>query len=47
MISGTRIKVAEPTKELGSSQNIRGVIAVESLALKVSIGPIQDSNPES
>ena len=48
MISGTRIKVAEPTKELSSSQNIRGVIAVESPeALKVSIGPIQDSNPES
>ena len=47
-ISGTRIKLAEPTKDLTSSQNIRGVIAVESPeALKVSIEAIQDSAPES
>jgi len=47
-ISGTRIKLAEPTKDLTASQNIRGVIAVESPeALKVSIEAIQDSAPES
>ena len=46
-ISGTRIKLAEPTKELTSNQNIRGVIAVESPeALSVSIEAIQNSDPE-
>ena len=47
-ISGTRIKLAEPSKDLTVSQNIRGVIAVESpQALKISIEAIQDPATES
>ena len=40
-ITGTRIKLAEASKDLVDSQNIRGVIAVESPeALVVSIIPL-------
>ena len=42
-ITGTRIKLAEASKDLVDSQNIRGVIAVESPeALVVSIIPLSD-----
>ena len=42
-ITGTRIKLAEASKDLVDSQNVRGVIAVESPeALVVSIIPLGD-----
>ena len=42
-ITGTRIKLAEASKDLVDSQNVRGVIAVESPeALVVSIIPLSD-----